>query len=175
MFWPSVASVIMLVCWQLFIIQIISLIKTNYWSSHARVYCFLGCNPYLDWWVEISGVFLSVTSPLMSIMSSVAMSLVGIHVVWHILWAQQRTASYKHTSLPCPFSQLDFQTVMMELHTIRNIYCGLSSLQAYRQGVLLQKKYLFWLLGLLPGQEKIKQMSGSWMSNRIILKSDLSC
>lgn len=28
----------------------------------------------------------------------------------------------------------------MELHTIRNIYCGLSSLQAYRQGVLLQKK-----------------------------------
>lgn len=68
------------------------------------------------------------------------MSLIGIHVVCHILLAQQRTASYKHTSLPCAFSQLDFQVVTMELHAIRNIYCGLSSLQAYRQGVLLQKK-----------------------------------
>lgn len=106
------------------------------------------------------------------------MSLIGIHAVCHIiLLAQQRTVSYKHTSLPCPFSQLDFQVVVKDLHITRSVYCVLSSLQAYRQGVLLQKKkkYLFWLLGLLPGQETMKQMSGSWMSNRTILKSDLSC
>lgn len=77
---------------------------------------------------------------MMSLLTSVAMSLIGIHVVCHILLAQQRTASYKHTSLPRPVSKLDFQVVMMELHATRNIYCGLSSLQAYRQGVLLQKK-----------------------------------
>lgn len=146
MFWLSVAWVIMVVCWQLFIIQILQSIKTNYWSTHTRLYCFTGCNPYLDWWMEISGIFLPVTSPLMSIMTSAVMSLIGIHAVCHILFAQQRTVSYKHTSLPCPFSQLDFQVVMKELHITRSVYCVLSSLQAYRQGVLLQKKKIFILV-----------------------------
>lgn len=67
-------------------------------------------------------------------------------MVRHIFLAQQRTASYKHTLLPCPFSQLDFQVVRMERHTVRNIYCGLSSLQASDKVFCFRKKIIFILV-----------------------------